>query len=144
MEISFLNQMNMRKIYKRKCKIKLMRILEYSLQLSFERQKNYDKSCVNALFQSKKIIEASTSCKGECLHVALLSASPAIADSEKYLSFTNTKELAVIQERDVYLLFYDSIRNSKIGSKLDILGIPATVRNWKTLSKLIQMIEEFY
>jgi len=95
-------------------------------------------------FSEQKIIEASNSCKGECLHVAFLPASPAMADSEKYLSFTNTKELAVIQGRDVYLLFYDSIRNSKTGSKLDILGIPATVRNWKTLSKLIKMVEEFY
>ena len=95
-------------------------------------------------FPEQKITEASISCKGECLHVALLPTSPTKANRENYLTYANTKELAVIQGRDIYLLFYDSIRNSKIGSKLDILGIPATVRNWKTLSKLIKMVEEFY
>ncbi len=95
-------------------------------------------------FSEQKITEASISCKGECLHVALLPTSPTKANRENYLTYANTKELAVIQGRDIYLLFYDSIRNSKIGSKLDVLGVPATVRNWKTLSKLIEMVEEFY
>ncbi len=76
--------------------------------------------------------------------MALLPTSPTKANRENYLTYANTKELAVIQGRDIYLLFYDSIRNSKIGSKLDVLGVPATVRNWKTLSKLIEMVEEFY
>ncbi|MGE7690393.1 DUF1697 domain-containing protein [Lysinibacillus sp. NPDC097214] len=93
-------------------------------------------------FSDQEISEAESSCKGECLHVALLPTAPSKANSDKFLSFVNEKELSVINGRDVYLLFYDSIRNSKLGNNLKKLEIPATVRNWKTLMKLSSMIEE--
>ncbi|MFF2175929.1 DUF1697 domain-containing protein [Lysinibacillus sp. NPDC058147] len=94
-------------------------------------------------FSDQEISEAEQSCKGECLHVALLPAAPSMANSEQFLSFTNERELSVISGRDVYLLFYDSIRNSKLNNHLKKLEIPATVRNWKTLVKLSSIVEEF-
>lgn len=38
--------------------------------------------------------------------------------------------------RDVFLLFHHSIRDSKLANNLLKLGVSATVRNWKTISKL--------
>ncbi|WP_374966464.1 DUF1697 domain-containing protein [Lysinibacillus sp. RS5] len=93
-------------------------------------------------FSEEEVSEASNSSKGECLHVALLPASPTKVDRDKFLTFTNERELGVINGRDVYLLFYDSIRNSKLINNLKKLEVPATVRNWKTLMKLSNMVEE--
>lgn len=94
-------------------------------------------------FSNQEISEAEQSCKGECLHVALLPAVPSKVNSDMFLSYANERELSVIDGRNVYLLFYDSIRNSKLGNHLKKLEIPATVRNWKTLIKLSSMVEEF-
>ncbi|MBS4198133.1 DUF1697 domain-containing protein [Bacillus sp. FJAT-49732] len=94
-------------------------------------------------FSDQMISEASTSSKGECLHVALLPKAPSKFNSDKLLTYTHEKELCVINGRDVYLLFYDSIRNSKLANNLKKLEVPATVRNWKTLTKLSLMVEEF-
>ncbi|MFJ8517583.1 DUF1697 domain-containing protein [Lysinibacillus xylanilyticus] len=94
-------------------------------------------------FSDQLISEALQSCKGECLHVALLPSAPSKVNSDKFLSYANERELSVIDGRDVYLLFYDSIRNSKLGNNLIKLEVPATVRNWKTLMKLSSMVEEF-
>ncbi|MGE7953455.1 DUF1697 domain-containing protein [Lysinibacillus xylanilyticus] len=93
-------------------------------------------------FSAKEVSVASNSSNGECLHVALLLAAPTKVDSDKFLTFTNERELGVINGRDVYLLFYDSIRNSKLSNNLKKLEVPATVRNWKTLKKLSSMVEE--
>ncbi|MCJ8008163.1 DUF1697 domain-containing protein [Lederbergia wuyishanensis] len=94
-------------------------------------------------FSDQMISEASASSKGECLHVALLEAVPSEVNSDKLLPYINEKELCVINGRDVYLLFYDSIRNSKLANNLKKLEVPATVRNWKTITKLSSMVEEF-
>ncbi|MGE7997546.1 DUF1697 domain-containing protein [Lysinibacillus sp. NPDC093190] len=94
-------------------------------------------------FSDQEVSEADNSCKGECLHVALLPSAPSEVNSNQFLSFTNERELSIINGRDVYLLFYDSIRNSKLGNNLKKLEIPATVRNWKTLMKLSSLVEEF-
>lgn len=93
-------------------------------------------------FSEEEVSAASNSSKGECLHVALLPAAPTKVDRDKFLTFTNERELGVINGRDVYLLFYDSIRNSKLINNLKKLEVPATVRNWKTLMKLSNMVEE--
>ncbi|MEY9973007.1 uncharacterized protein (DUF1697 family) [Lysinibacillus sp. RC46] len=93
-------------------------------------------------FSDQDISEAEQSCKGECLHVALLPATPSKVNSDQFLSYSNERELSVIDGRNVYLLFHDSIRNSKLANNLKKLEIPATVRNWKTLMKLSSMVEE--
>ncbi|WCK53743.1 DUF1697 domain-containing protein [Aneurinibacillus sp. Ricciae_BoGa-3] len=41
--------------------------------------------------------------------------------------------------RDVFLLFRHSIRNSKLADNLQKLDVPATVRSWETLNKLVAL-----
>lgn len=98
---------------------------------------------VNGLpFNEQDISRATASAKGECLYVAMLPLVPSTSNSDKLLSYINDKEQCVIKGRDVYLLFHESIRNAKLHNNLKKLEIPATVRNWKTLTKLSSMIEE--
>ncbi|KOY83450.1 DUF1697 domain-containing protein [Lysinibacillus macroides] len=93
-------------------------------------------------FSEQDIAEASATAVGECLHVAFLPAIPTKANAEKLLSYANDKERCVIEGRNIYLLFYHSIRNAKLGQQLPQLELPATVRNWKTITKLTKMIDE--
>ena len=44
--------------------------------------------------------------------------------------------------REVYLLCRQSVRDSKLAASLGTLGVPMTARNWKTINKLYQMLEE--
>ncbi|MOA61160.1 hypothetical protein D3C78_1862280 [compost metagenome] len=47
----------------------------------------------------------------------------------------------VILGKEIYMLYSNSSRNSKLSSRLDKLGVPATVRNFKTLHKLIDLAD---
>ncbi|MFA1736151.1 DUF1697 domain-containing protein [Lysinibacillus fusiformis] len=95
----------------------------------------------NCPFSPQDIAEASATAMGESLHVALLPAAPTKENRDKYLSYENDQERCVIIGREVYLLFYNSIRNAKLSQQLPKLEVPATVRNWKTIMKLTSMFE---
>lgn len=43
---------------------------------------------------------------------------------------------------DVYLLFRNSIRNSKLANNLQKLDASATTRNWKTMNKLGELAKD--
>ncbi|MCT2535401.1 DUF1697 domain-containing protein [Aquibacillus koreensis] len=96
----------------------------------------------NNPFSEQEISKASSSAKGECMYVAMLPIAPSAKNSDTFLSYTNDQEQCVITGRDVYFLFHDSIRNSKLNNNLKKLEVPATVRNWKTLTKLSRMMED--
>ena len=48
----------------------------------------------------------------------------------------NETEDCFIDENVVYVFFKNSIRNSKLMNQFQRLHTPATVRNWRTVSKL--------
>ncbi|MEY2373527.1 DUF1697 domain-containing protein [Lysinibacillus capsici] len=96
----------------------------------------------NCPFSEQDLADASATATGESLHVALLSTVPTEENGAKLLQYVNEKERCIIKGRDVYLLFYDSIRNAKLSQQLHKLEVPATVRNWKTMMKLATMIGE--
>ena len=52
------------------------------------------------------------------------------------------KDQLVVIENALYLLCYDSVRNSKLAQKLTKVKIALTSRNWKTMNKLYKMIKE--
>ncbi|MEQ6855827.1 DUF1697 domain-containing protein [Lysinibacillus capsici] len=96
----------------------------------------------NCPFSEQDLADASATATGESLHVALLSTVPTEENSAKLLQYVSEKERCMIKGRDVYLLFYDSIRNAKLSQQLHKLEVPATIRNWKTMMKLATMIGE--
>lgn len=48
----------------------------------------------------------------------------------------------VIKDKEVFLLFHRSIRKSKVANNLHKLEVTSTVRNWKTLNKLVALARD--
>jgi uncharacterized protein (DUF1697 family) len=72
----------------------------------------------------------------EFLHVALLARPPqpwALIDLEP---FVGHGEGYHVVGRDVYLWLPNGIARSKLASSLERLGVPFTVRNWRTIAAL--------
>ena len=90
----------------------------------------------NLPFMDDEIKKVQEGTDAEVLYAALLNETPSaerIAQVEKYKS---AGEQMVVVGRDVYLLFSESIRSSKLASHLVKLDKSATTRNWKTILKL--------
>lgn len=93
-------------------------------------------------FSAELIAEAAASCVGESLYVALLPESPPSSGIEKLAAANNGNDAYHIAGRDVYLLFRHSVRDAKLSTNLQKLGVTATVRNWNTMNKLVEMAKE--
>lgn len=78
----------------------------------------------------------NTLSEGESIHVSLLIAPPSQEGIEKLASSYNDIDEYQIVDQEVYQLFHQSIRNSKLSINLQKLGVAATARNWKTMNKL--------
>lgn len=88
-------------------------------------------------FSEDEVTEAeSSNSEGESLYVSLLTQAPLQEKIEHLNTFRSEGDEYRIKNRDIYLLFRHSIRNSKLANNLQKLDIPATVRNWKTINKL--------
>jgi uncharacterized protein (DUF1697 family) len=93
-------------------------------------------------FSKEEIATAEATSVGECLYVTFLPKEPSQEGIERLSSSKGEGELYHIMGRDIYLLFNQSIRNSKLANNLQKLDVPATVRNWKTLNKLVSLVNE--
>jgi uncharacterized protein (DUF1697 family) len=80
--------------------------------------------------------------EGESVHVAFLAKTPSQEGIDLLNSFESKIDEYQLTEKEVYLYFHQSIRNSKLAIQLQKLGVPATVRNWKTTTKLDAMAKE--
>ena len=88
-------------------------------------------------FSEEEVIEAeSSNSEGESLYVSLLTQAPSQEKIDFLNTFKSESDEYRIKNRDIYLLFRHSIRNSKLANNLQKLDIPATVRNWKTINRL--------
>ena len=90
----------------------------------------------NCPFSKEDVAEAESSSDAVCQYVALLTHAPLQEKIENLNAYQNKSEQYRIIGRDVFLLFHHSIQNSKLANNLYKLGVSATVRNWKTISKL--------
>lgn len=93
-------------------------------------------------FSDEQIAEAEATSEGECLYVSMLLAEPLAERVGKLEAFDFKDDQYRIVGRDVFLLFRQSIRNSKLAVQVEKLGVTATTRNWKTISKLVALAEE--
>jgi uncharacterized protein (DUF1697 family) len=94
----------------------------------------------NCPFTKAEIAQAeSLNSEGESLYVCLLARAPAQDKTESLNAFKSADDDYRISNRDLYLLLRHSIRNSKLANKLQKLDTPGTVRNWKTLNKLLEL-----
>ncbi|MGE7822651.1 DUF1697 domain-containing protein [Paenibacillus sp. NPDC093718] len=93
----------------------------------------------NCPFSEETLRQAEAASEFESLYVAMLTEAPAAEDMEKLRLYVNEKEIFEVLGEEVYLLFKESVRNSKLAVQLSKLGVPMTMRNWKTMNKLIQL-----
>jgi uncharacterized protein (DUF1697 family) len=93
----------------------------------------------NCPFSEAVLAEAAATSEGESLYVAMLPEAPPQSGIEKLAAANNEEDEYRIDGRDVYLLFRHSIRDAKLATNLQKLGVPATVRNWNTMNKLIEL-----
>lgn len=93
----------------------------------------------NCPFSEKEVTAAEATAVGEVLHVAMLTEAPAREGIERLSAYKTEDDEFRIEGREVYLLFRDSIRDSKLAANIHRLGVPATVRNWNTTNKLASL-----
>ena len=88
-------------------------------------------------FTAEEISEAEAASEAESLYVALLTHAPSQEKIDYLNVYKSDDEGYRIVGREVFLLFRRSIRNSKLANNLQKLDVTATVRNWKTLNRLV-------
>ncbi len=93
-------------------------------------------------FLKDEISEAESSSDKECLYVALLSTALPKEKTEYLNAYRSDSDDYRIIGRNVYLLFRNSISKSKLASNVQKLDAAVTVRNWKTLNKLVLLAKE--
>ncbi|WMT40157.1 DUF1697 domain-containing protein [Paenibacillus sp. D2_2] len=93
-------------------------------------------------FTKEQIAAADAASDTESLYVAFLMDMPMDQDLERLSKYETDQEQYNVLGRDIYLLFSDSVRNSKLAVQIQKLSSPSTVRNWKTVNKLLSLSEE--
>lgn len=110
-----------------------------SVKIILRTAKELEQIILSCPFSKDEITEAETLSKVESLYVALLKHNPLKEKIESIDVYRSESDKYHISGREVYLLFQNSIRNSKLASNLHKLDVLTTVRNWKTLSKLAEL-----
>ncbi|MDD7794288.1 DUF1697 domain-containing protein [Clostridium sp. 'White wine YQ'] len=131
-----------KKIIKEKIEREIEKTFKISLTVVLRTSTELEDIINNCPFSDEQIKDAESHSDSECLYVALLTDSPLQENVEKLKSYKSENDEYSIIGRDVYLLFKNSIRNSKLANNLHKLDVPATVRNWKTISKLVALSKE--
>lgn len=96
----------------------------------------------NCPFSKEAVLEAEASSKGESLYVSLLTNSPSPEKIQVLDAYSDENNEYRAQGRDIFLLFHNSIRNSKLANNLQRVDVPGTVRNWKTINKLATLSKD--
>ncbi|WP_306293544.1 DUF1697 domain-containing protein [Paenibacillus sp. 32352] len=90
-------------------------------------------------FTEEEIAEADAASDAESLYVAFLLEEPLPEKLEKLKPYQTADDKYHAAGREIYLLFRYSVRDSKLATNLAKLEVPTTVRNWKTVSKLLAL-----
>jgi Uncharacterized protein conserved in bacteria len=75
----------------------------------------------------------------ETLYVAFLACEPLHENIEQLDAYVSEADQYKIIEKNVYLLFHHSIRDSKLAANIHRLNVPSTVRNFKSITKLAEL-----
>ena len=97
------------------------------------------KNCPFTVDEVKQVELASGK---ESLYVSFMASTPSQERVDLLKPYESENESYHVIGREVYLLFRDSIRNSKVASNLQKLDASSTVRNWKTVNKLFELARE--
>ena len=78
----------------------------------------------------------------EHLYVYLLDGADIREQFDEIICTYTGRDRMRLGANEIYLLCHESIRNSKLAALLGKLKVSLTARNWKTISKLYEMIRE--
>jgi uncharacterized protein (DUF1697 family) len=77
------------------------------------------------------------------LHLAFLGATPAIPDMERLEKLRSESERYALKDTVFYLHAPDGIGRSKLAANAErLLGVPMTIRNWRTVCKIMELARE--
>lgn len=76
------------------------------------------------------------------LHVGFMRGVPVQAGIDKLAAFANENDEFRVVGEEVYVVFRQGMRDSKLGNQLPKIGVPVTLRNWNTVTKLAGMAKE--
>ena len=93
----------------------------------------------NMPFSKDEISEMESSAEGEVLYLFMFAENPSPKDIERISVHKDGCDRFQIRERDLYVLFDKTIRNSKLAGVLQKTEVPVTSRNMKTINKLIEL-----
>ncbi|MDF0727147.1 DUF1697 domain-containing protein [Cytobacillus sp. S13-E01] len=111
----------------------------FSVEVVMRTAEELERIIENCPFSEEAISEAESLSEGESLYVSMLQDPPLEEGLNKLSAYKTENEEYRIEGKEVYLLFRQSIRNSKLANNLKKIGVPSTVRNWKTINKLSTM-----
>ncbi|SEG43579.1 DUF1697 domain-containing protein [Paenibacillus sp. UNC499MF] len=77
--------------------------------------------------------------EGESIYVTLLGDRPEPEDLKRIPEADPSLEEYRVNGREIYFLFHQSIRDSKVAGSLQKLKTPVTTRNWNTMNKLLAL-----
>ncbi|MCF8564192.1 DUF1697 domain-containing protein [Alicyclobacillus tolerans] len=110
------------------------RVFSLSLTVILRTSVELERIITNCPF-SEAVRREAESTEVETFYVSLLLEPPALEYIEQLRGFASIDEFR-IQDREVYLLLREGVRNSKLANNLFRLNVPSTMRNWKTMNKL--------
>lgn len=124
---------------------KLQQLIEsafgFSVSVILRTAEEFQYTLAQLPFSEKEISEREAASTTECVYVAFLLDKP-LEEKIDLLHKIKGEDQFHMMDREIYLLFQNSIRNSKLAMNLQKLNVPATVRNWKTVTKLAGMADD--
>jgi len=76
------------------------------------------------------------------LHVGFMRGVPAQPGIDKIAAFVNERDEFRIVGEEIYVVFRNGMRDSKLGNNLPKIGVPVTLRNWNTTARLAEMAQQ--
>lgn len=113
----------------------------FSVMVVMRAVKELEEMIQNCPFSTEDIEEAEAASEAESLYVAFLLEVSSEEGIAKLSAYRNKQDKFQIKGQDVFLLFHRSIRDSKLANNLHKLNVPMTVRNWKTINKLVELAQ---
>lgn len=108
----------------------------FSVTVILRTEKEWEQLIKNCPYPVDSLLE------GESVHVACLAEQPKQEAIDHLLQFKSDKDECHMEGKEIYFYFRQSIRDSKLASQIPKIGVPATVRNWKTILKLEAMLKQ--
>ncbi|MFT9498230.1 DUF1697 domain-containing protein [Anaerosolibacter sp.] len=129
-------------ILKKKIENAIEEQFRFSTTVILRTSEELEKIILDCPFSQEEILEAESMSETESLYVALLTNTPSKEKIEHLNAYSSDSDEYRIVGREVFLLLRKGIRNSKLANNLQKLEIPATVRNWRTINKLIALVKD--